>query len=82
MSNDLIKSFEEFKKLNSDEKYFYIYSAVASIGDKLEGFCIENLDKRYDERYAKKIVETIVMGGITLILVAFIGALIGLVIIK
>ena len=73
-----INSFDEFKRLTEEERAFYVFDAIMEISEKMNFFCIDKLD----ERYAKKLVETIVFNGIKMVLVAFVIALIGLVIIR
>ena len=67
MSNGvLIRGFEDFKKLTKEEREFYIFTQLSKL---------DHLDKKY----AGKRVEVVVYGFITLLLVAFGGALIGVV---
>ena len=67
MSNGtLIRGFEDFKKLSTEEREFYIFTQLSKL---------DNLDKKY----AGKRVEVVVYGFIAIILVAFGGALIGVV---
>lgn len=74
----MINSLEQFKALSEEERDFYTFSTLLDISDKMNAFCLDELDKRY----AKKLVEQIVYTGVSFILIAFLGALVGLVIIK
>lgn len=65
--NKLVNSFEEYKKLSSEEKDYYIYSTLLNV---------EKLHTRLDKRYASKMVEHLVFAFIGIILVGFVGALV------
>jgi hypothetical protein len=73
-----INAFDDYKKLTKEERDFYLFNAITGINEKINTLCLDVLD----ERYAKKVVETIIFNGIKLVLIAFVVALIGLVIIK
>lgn len=67
MSNGmLIRGFEDFKKLTKEEREFYIFTQLSKL---------DHLDKKY----AGKRVEIVVYGFISLVLLAFGGALVGVV---
>ena len=61
-----ITSFDQYKRLSKDQKDFYTFEQLS----KLDGL---------DKKYASKRVEVIVYGFVTLILVGFVGALVGIV---
>lgn len=61
-----ITSFDQYKHLSKDQKDFYTFEQLS----KLDGL---------DKKYAGKRVEVIVYGFVTLILIGFVGALVGLV---
>lgn len=65
-NNRSIASFNEFKRLSKDQRDFYVYEQLSKL---------DHLDKRY----AGKRVEVLVYGFVAIILVGFVGTLVGIV---
>lgn len=65
-----IKSFNDYQKLSKDQKEFYHFEQLAKIDFIFKEF------KELDKRYAKKMVETVVYGFISIVLIAVFTAIV------
>jgi len=79
----LIRTFEEFKNLTSEEKDFFLFETLHDVrdglGTLLDNLTLDKLEQHFDKRYAPKIVAKIVYGAVGTILMGFIVAVLVLI---
>lgn len=60
-NSEIIKTFEDYKGLNDDERNYFLFQSLhkmsGSVQTLIENFNLDNLDKRYDAKFAVKSLE-------------------------